>query len=263
MQRAVSLFVNCFERDYRSVLAPGFMRAKAAQFRFPFTRVIVTINNTQDPEGAVRLAAEATRRGEIDGFFEVSKELPGALRLCGLRGADLGVVRHYMDFALVAVKHAVPDYLLYCCAEVDLATPFDWVSDAVAKLEADPTLLVANPSWGSDPTGAERESLRRDGDHWVGLGFSDQCFLADAKRLAAPIYGYQHDAGSRYPMSDLGDIFEKRVDAYMRHHNLLRISDTRVFYNHAGVEGAGYPRLPLLQRILRRGRRIIGAGKAN
>ena len=58
-------------------------------------------------------------------------------------------------------------------------------------------------------------------------------------------------------MSDLGDIFEKRVDAYMRHQNLLRISDSRVFYNHAGVEGLGYPRLPLFRRLVRKGRKLL------
>jgi len=258
MSARVSLFVNCFERDYRRVLAPGFMKAKAGQFEFPFERVVVTLNNIIDSAAAVHLAQEATRRGEIDEYIDVAAALPRALEQCGLAMRDLGLVRHYMDFALVAVACAAPDDLLYCCAEVDLLTPFDWISDAVEKLEADPRLLVANPSWASDPGGAQREALLRDGDHWVGVGFSDQCFLADAGRLANPIYHHKHEAGGRYPMSDLGDIFEKRVDAYMRHHNLLRISDARVFYNHAGVEGQGYPKLPLLRRIIRKGRRLLG-----
>lgn len=258
MEKRVSLFVNCFERDYRQVLAPGFMRAKASQFEFPFHRVVVTLNNILDPEDARARARSAVQTGEIDEFVEVAKLLPKALEVSGLRESDLGLIRHYMDFALVAVTHALPDYLLYCCAEVDLVTPFDWISDAVGKLESDRRLLVANPSWASDPAGAERESHWRDGDHWVGPGFSDQCFLADSTRLAAPIYNYKHEAGSRYPMSDIGDIFEKRVDAYMRHNGLLRISDSRVFYTHAGVEGQGYPRLPLVRRILRRGARLLG-----
>jgi hypothetical protein len=257
MEKRVSLFVNCFERDYRQVLAPGFMRAKASQFKFPFNRVVVTLNNILDPEDARARARKALHLGEVHEFVEVEKMLPEALKVSGLKISDLGLVKHYLDFALVAATHALPDYLLYCCAEVDLVTPFDWVSEAVRKLEADRSLLVANPSWASDPAGAERESFRRDGDHWVGSGFSDQCFLADSTRLAAPIYKYKHEAGNRYPMSDIGDIFEKRVDAYMRHHGLMRISDARVFYAHAGVEGRGYPRPPLALRILRRGARLL------
>lgn len=261
MNARVSLFVNCFERDYRQVLGVGFMKAKAGQFQFPFARVTVTLNNIADAALAVTLAKGAVERGEIDGYIEVAEALPQALEWCGLALRDLGLVRHYMDFALVAVTQAAPGYLLYCCAEVDLVTPFDWVSDAVAKMESDPRILVANPCWASDPDGARRESVRRDGHYWLGHGFSDQCFLADACRLAAPIYRYKHEAGGRYPMSDLGDIFEKRLDAYMRHHNLLRISDSRVFYNHAGLEGLSYPKLPLMRRILRKVRRLFGFHK--
>jgi hypothetical protein len=263
MNARVSLFVNCFERDYRQVLGPGFMRMKSNQFRFPFEKVIVTLNNIADTASAVALAKEAVGRREIDEYIEVAEALPNALEKSGLSLRDLGLVRHYMDFALVAVTCAAPGYLLYCCAEVDLITPFDWVTDAVAKMESDSRILVANPSWGSDPGGAQRESLRRDGHYWLGSGFSDQCFLVDAGRLAAPIYRYKHDAGGRYPMSDLGDIFEKRVDAYMRHHNLLRISDSRIFYNHAGVEGLGYPKLPLMRRILRKGKKLLDFHKVN
>lgn len=263
MSARVSLFVNCFERDYRRVLAPGFMKAKAGQFQFPFERVVVTLNNIADSTAAVALAQEARRRGELDEFIEVAAALPAALEKCGLSLRDLGLVRHYMDFALVAVAAAAPHFLLYCCAEVDLLTPFDWITDAVAKLGADPRLLVANPSWASDPGGAQRESIARNGDHWVGMGFSDQCFLADAGRLAAPIYHHKHAAGERYPMSDLGDTFEKRLDAYMLHHGLLRLSDARVFYNHAGIEGANYPKLPLFRRILRKGKKVLGFQKAS
>lgn len=263
MSARVSLFVNCFERDYRQVLEAGFMKAKAGQFHFPFARVIVTLNNIVDAASAVTLAKAAVGRGEIDEYIEVAEALPAALEKCGLALRDLGLVRHYMDFALVAVTHAAPGYLLYCCAEVDLVTPFDWVSDAVAKMESDQRILVANPCWASDLAGAERESLGRDGHYWFGNGFSDQCFLVDAGRLAAPIYRYKHETGSRYPMSDLGDIFEKRVDAYMRHRNLLRISDSRIFYNHAGVEGLGYPKLPLMNRIFRRGKRLLGFHRFN
>ena len=254
MPPRVQLFVNCFERDYRQVLAPGFLAAKAAQFQFPFFKRVVTLNNIRAMHEALALARSAVQRGEVEAFIEVESALPSALSRCGLRMCDLGVVRHYVDFALVAVAQAAPDYLLYCCAEVDLLKPSDWITPALEMLRANPGCLVANPSWASDPVGAEREAVRKEGAYFLGHGFSDQCFLADASRLARPVYRFKHPAGDRYPMSDLGDIFEKRMDAYMRHENLLRITDSRVFYRHLGREGTGYPRAPLMQRV---GRRIL------
>jgi len=252
MQKPVSLYVNCFERDYRKVLSPGFMAEKASQFRYPFSRVVVSINNVLDHAHAKGMAEAAVKRREIDAYLEVERLLPMALSTCGLKARDLGVVRHYIDFALVAVVSAQPGYLLYCCAEVEMAEPFDWITPAIDVFRKNRDILVANPLWESDPSGVERESLRRDGCHFVGRGFSDQCFLVDAERLAKPVYRYKHPTGDRYPMSDLGDIFEKRVDAYMRNEGLLRLTDPRASYIHRGVEGVGYPSPPLWMRLRRR-----------
>ena len=110
MTKHTSLFVNCFERDYRQVLSPGFMFRKAAQFRYPFARSVVTINNVQDRKDALKLAGHAVERGEITEFLEVEKSLPEALEICGIKPRHLGKVRHYLDFALVAVVRAAPDF---------------------------------------------------------------------------------------------------------------------------------------------------------
>jgi hypothetical protein len=254
----VQLFVNCFERDYKEVLAPGFMHHKAAQFCHPFARRVVTLNNIKNMERARLMAREAVWRGEIDAFLDVSACLPGALAVCGLALSDLGAVKHYIDFALVAVTQAAPDFLLYCCAEVELLEPSDWISTALNKLQDNPDYFVANPSWASDPEGSQRESISRDGDHWVGNGFSDQCFLADARRLARPIYRRHHPSGARYPLSDLGDIFEKRVDAYMRTEGLLRLTNANARYLHRGSEGQGYPKKPLRHRLACAFKRVLG-----
>ena len=251
-QKSVSFFVNCFERDYRKVLSPGFIKAKALQFRYPFIRRVVTINNVKNRQDALTLAQAAIKRGEIDLYLEVEKELPAALTQCGLSIDKLHLIRHYIDFALVAVVAAQDGYLLYCAPEVDLLQPFDWISPALHKLNGNPDFLVANPTWASDLPGAARESLHRDGIHFVGYGFSDQCFLIDAARLAKPVYGFVHPAGVRYPMSDLGDIFEKRIDAYMRCTGLLRLTDPRAFYIHEGPEGMSYPKKPFILSIKNR-----------
>jgi hypothetical protein len=252
MSQPISLFVNCFERDYREVLAPGFMKAKAAQFRHPFTRRVVTINNVTDCTDALTRAAEAVKRGEIDAFLEVDKMLPAALKLCGVTLRQLGPVKHYTDFALVAVVNAAPGFLLYCCAEVDLVEACDWITPALEKLSSDPKYLIANPAWGTSLAGVEREALFKSGEYFVGHGFSDQCFLVDASRLAKDVYGFSHPSGDRYPLSQMGEVFEQRVDAYMRHAGLLRLTDPRVSYLHKGAEGLGYPKLPLWRRFQRK-----------
>ena len=238
------------------------MARKAGQFKFPFSRIVVTINNVQDKRRALHLAAAAVQRREINEFLEVEKCLPRALEICGLQPRQLGAIRHYIDFALVAVVAAAPGYLLYCCAEVEMVRGDDWITPALDKLEGDSQYLVANPAWGNDPAAVEREALYKSGEYFVGHGFSDQCFLLDAARLAKKVYGHSHESGSRYPLSGLGAVFEQRVDAYMRHEGLLRLTDPRASYNHIGPEGLGYPRLPIWRRIQRKIRQICKRGAA-
>ena len=257
MTPRASLFVNCFERDYRQVLSPGFMQAKAAQFNYAFNRIVVTINNVNDRQNAFRSARAAVARREIDQFLEVEHCLPRALEVCGLKPQQLGRVRHYIDFALVAVVNAAPDYLLYCCAEVDLLHGGDWITPAVEKLESEPRFLIANPSWTADSSVIETEALFKSGEYFAGPGFSDQCFLASANRLAAKIYGFKHASGSRYPLSGMGEVFEQRIDAYMRNNGLLRLTDPRAQYIHRGPEGTGYPQLPLWKRVQRKFRNLL------
>lgn len=256
----VDFYVNCFERDYRLVLAEGFMQQKTRAMCRNFARVVVTINNVQDPQDATRLALKAVERGEISTFLFVADALPKALEQCGLTLRSLGRVRHYVDFALVAVATAQAEFLVYCCAEVEMEQPMDWITPAIEKLKSNPLLLVANPAWATDPQGADREALLSEGPYRLGYGFSDQIFLVRADRLRRPVYNYRHPAGERYPMSDIGDIFEKRVDAYMRCEGLLRLTDTRAFYRHRGPEGTGYPRAAFWKRALRR---IRSLGKAS
>ena len=258
----VELFVNCFERDYRQVLSEGFMRGKARSMRHEFARIVLTINNVEDRQNASRLAIQAVERGEVSAFLFVADELPRALECCGLTLRDLGRVRHYIDFALVAVCCAETEFLLYCCAEVEMEQPADWITPAREKLRTNPLLLVANPAWASDPAGVEREALLSEGPYQLGYGFSDQIFLVRCERLCRPVYGYRHPAGERYPMSDVGDIFEKRVDAFMRCEGLLRLTDTRAHYRHRGPEGTGYPRAAVWRRALRRMRRLGAVSQA-
>jgi hypothetical protein len=256
------LFVNCFERDYRQVLSPGFMQAKAAQFHYAFHRIVVTINNVNDRQNALRLADAAVTRREIDNFLEVEQCLPRALDVCGLKAQQLGRVRHYIDFALVAVVNAAPHYLLYCCAEVDLLRGGDWVTSALEKLQNEPRFLIANPAWTADSSAIESEALFKSGEYFAGNGFSDQCFLANANRLAAKIYGFKHPSGSRYPLSGMGEVFEQRIDAYMRTNGLLRLTDPRVQYIHHGPEGTGYPQLPLWKRVQRKLHNLLSVPRA-
>jgi len=244
----VDLVVNCFERTYRGVLDGELLRDVAAESHFPFANRTVLINNVDDRSDAQARADAAVARGALDRSVFVADELEGALEQTGLGREDLGRVAHYSDAPLVAVTMPGAPWLVYWDADVHLREPADWITPAIELMERDPRVLVANPNW-VDAT-LDREAVEQAGDFTLGQGFSDQLFLARRSELASPIYGQRCLALYRYPLSHVADVFEARVDAYMRHADRLRATYRPVTYVHpAEGAGASYPAESMRERL--------------
>jgi len=229
---SVDCYIDCWEGSYRKLLAPGILGERYARHCYPFARRVLTINNVDDKHEALGLAEAAIARGECDEYIVVADELPLALKRCELRLKDIASLMHFTDFLLVTVMTAKADFVLHVAGDVQLVRPFDWVSGAIAKLEESPQFFVANPEIGDHPGWSEQTALRFEDPYWVSCGFSDQCFLGVTARYAAPIYNQWNLMSYRFPMSTIGRIFEARVDAYMHNNKLLRITDSRVAYEH-------------------------------
>lgn len=255
----VDLVVNCFERTYRAVLGGELLKEIAAQNCFAFASRTVLINNVADRAEAQRLGDAAVARGAIDRFVFVADHLDDALARTGLMRTDLGRVLHYSDAPLVAAALPGASWLLYWDADVRLREPIDWIDPAIALMERDPRVLVANPNW-VDPT-LEREAVEQVGDFTLGQGFSDQLFLARRADLAQPIYRRRCLALYRYPLSHVADVFEARVDAHMRHDGRLRATYRPATYVHP-TEGAGasYPAQSIGERMRGVWHRAVLAG---
>jgi hypothetical protein len=240
----VDLCVTCYERTYRDVLAPGyFERAVAGQARV-FARRTAVINNVSDRADAELLARALHERGELDAWFFVADRLAAALEVTGLQAAELGRAPYFADWGLVLVTVPGPDWFVHVDAEVRMLEPVDWVTPAIGAMDADRRVMVANPRWHT-PSGVrdtlEHETLEQAGDFALGLGFSDQVFLARRSELAAPIYRQRCVAMRRYPMINVSPSFEARIDAWMRHHGRLRATYRPGLYMHPPEIGDGYP----------------------
>ncbi|HTC73145.1 MAG TPA: hypothetical protein VK655_09670 [Solirubrobacteraceae bacterium] len=226
----VDLVVNTFERNYRAVLTPGFFRRIEDQSCFPFTSRVALINNVVDLADAEARAEALVKTGELRSYCLVDQMLPRALSVTGLRERDLGRLRHYSDCSLVAVTLPDAPWLLYWDPDIYLEQPLDWVTPAIERMEEDRRVMVANPLW-EDPT-LDRTTLGYDGDFALGRGFSDQIYLVRRAEFAAPIYRQRCIARYRYPVSAISYVFEARVDAWMRHHDRLRLTYLPARYRH-------------------------------
>ena len=241
---AVDFVVNTYERTYRDVLAPGRLATLAADHGHAFERRTVVINNVADRADAERLARSLAQAGELDAWFFVEDRIAQALATTGLGSGDLGRAPYFADWGLVAVTLPGPDWIVHCDPEVRLLEPCDWVSPSLQLMQEDARVLAANPRWHA-PTPAHDtlagETLETERGFAIGLGFSDQLFLARRSELAAPIYAQRCVASRRYPMANVSLSFEARIDAWMRHHERVRATYLGATYAHPDEIGEAYP----------------------
>lgn len=256
----VDLVVNCFERTYREVLAPGRVSAIEADNRVRFERRTVLVNNVDSRQDAADMAESRVRAGEIDRWAFVEDVLGTALIRTGLSRSDLGPVPYFTDWALVAVTVEGPDYVLLWDADVRLREPSDWITPSLELMNRDPRVLIANPNWEHPNIGTF--TFEVDGNFHLGHGASDQVMLGRRSELGRPIYGDRTLALRRYPVSHLADIFEARIDSHLRRRGRLRASYRPVVYVHGSEMGTSYPPRSLGARFQQeRDRMIIRALK--
>ena len=175
----VDFAVNCYERTYREVLAPGFIAlVLAAQQQFPFSTITALVNNVNDRIDAERLAA----RAGVSRVVFVEDRLAVALAQTGLRPRHLARLPHFTDCCLVAATLDGPEWLAYWDAEATLDEPHDWITPSLTYMADHPEIAVANPDNWHEGLAAE-EALRIDGQFAIGYGFSDVAFLARRSEL--------------------------------------------------------------------------------
>jgi hypothetical protein len=261
MSPPVDLVVNCFERSYRKVLAPGFFARIAADNARAFASRTVVINNVDDRADATALAQARVDAGEIDRYVFVADRRVRALAQCGLTQHELQPIPYFTDFAIVAATLDGPDWMLMWDADLRLREPADWVTPAIELMERDPRIMVANPNWPVD--NLDDFTQETDGPFAIGQGFTDQAFLGRRSELGRPIYRQRCVALRRYPLSYVGAIFEARVDAHMRHAGRLRATYRDAVYEHEVEMGTSWPSLTLRERALQaRDHAIIGVLRA-
>ena len=260
MSHAVDLLINCYERTYREVLTAERFAAAQADNVAPIARRTALVNNVLDRADAQARADALIAEGGLDAVFFVEDHLDDALARTGLTREDLGPVPYFTDWALVAACLPGPEWLLHWDAEVRLRAPLDWVTPAIALMERDARVLIANPNW-PDPT-LDSHTLEEAGPFALGHGFSDQVFLARRSELARPIYRDRTLARLRYPVAHLGDIFEARIDSHLRRSGRLRATHREATYEHPVEMGMAYPRRSLGETARYARNRAVSRGLA-
>jgi hypothetical protein len=230
--RRVTIETKVWERDWAARLhSSGF--SLVYELNEIKCHRLLWINNVLNPALVKDASEHWIRQGQLDVVEEVLPRLSSALNHFGLAESDLGLGLYYSSAELVGVFTCETEYLCHFAGDCRLAHKSDWIERGIAMLEARPDICVVNPIWNGNVEEAMSEAQSWDDDYAYGYGFSDQCYLIRTGELRNADLRTMHPESERYPTYG-GDLFEKRVDSWMRANGLKRATDLRTCYVHLG-----------------------------
>ena len=236
----VTFETQCWENDYEYILTGDRLKQSIANCNYKFAKRQVIINKVYNRKKVHALAEQCKQDGIIDEYYFAADYIKPALKQFGVKRSSFKGGYYYSRCQYVGLYLAETDYVLHFTTDswIDQPNNSTWIQEATELMDANPQYACANPSWiisrngvtfGKE--GAKDESTSELDNWYVGYGFSDNCYMVPTKLFKQPIYNEHHPASERYPVY-AGQCFEKRVDSYMRNHNLLRLSYKTLWYSH-------------------------------
>jgi hypothetical protein len=242
---SVTLETKCWEGDWERLLKTDWLLKLAERNSFPFTERVIMINNVTDYEKVCSYAEQAVKQGWITRYVVVKDYAEEALEFFQLTPQSLGKGYIYSIAELVSIYLCRTEFLLHFAGDTTLHQPCDWIPCAISLMSSDSRIKVANLTWNENYLQAKAESSTENDDFYLGYGFSDQSYLIKTTDFREPIYNETNVASERYPAYG-GELFEKRVDSWMRNHQYLRAT-----YKHGSYIHETRP-LSLMERLERK-----------
>lgn len=229
LKNDITFETGCYEKDYRYILTDDHIRNITNGWHYPFSKVVIIINNVKDIDDAKR---RADKLKSIDEYYVVSECEDKALEFFNVKKSDFVDGWKYSAVPLVGVYVCDTKWLLFCTNDVSpIANDSTWMSMAMRIMDEKHRIFVANPIWDWKHDEAINEAEVQTADWYVGYGFSDQCFLIKASEKEKIDLSLQHHTGIKYPKY-ASEHFEKKINAYMRNNGLLRITYKHTAYHH-------------------------------
>jgi hypothetical protein len=226
----VTFEVKVYENDWKYILYGGYLEKLINNCNHDFYCKQLIINNVKNIDEVRKYAEKKIREGVIDKVIVVNEHETTVLNHFNLKKDSFEGGFYYSIAELTGIYFCETDYLLHFSSDSYVKNiGFDWIKLAVENLEKNEGFIVANPTWNNKFEEAKSESDYEINDFFVGFGFSDQCYLIKSSCFKSDIYNEKNIKSDRYPKYG-GELFEKRVDAFMRNSGNLRITSNNVSY---------------------------------
>ncbi|KQL38027.1 hypothetical protein AN960_13770 [Bacillus sp. FJAT-25509] len=230
-QSEVTFETKCYEKDWEILLKTDRLEKMIEYNQFQFKEKILYINNVQDVREVSRHADKLIARNVLSSYVIVDDFSKEALNYFDVTKESFKGGYYYSISELVSIYLCNTEYLLHFSSDSILEKPFNWIDLSLLKLQVDERIKVANPVWNGNIFEAKQESIDEDENFYIGYGFSDQCYLIRTNDFKNKIYNEKNPISERYPIYG-GELFEKRVDAWMRNNHFKRITFKHGNYIH-------------------------------
>lgn len=235
---AVTFETKVWEKDWDLIMKTPFLRRTIERCGDPISKRVLYINNVENVQKVIKAANHLISKGVIDNWILVEDYVEQALSYFNLSKEKLGVGYYYSIAELVSIYLCDTKYLLHFSGDATIlkGASRDWLAQGVRVLEDNPHVVVFNLAWTDEFQAMREESESEDENCFYGYGFSDQMYLIRAVDYKQKIYEYYNAASERYPKF-AGELFEKRVDSWMRENQFLRAT-----YKHGNYLHENFPR---------------------
>ena len=240
----ITFETKCWEKDWRYLLKTNIIKKNIARNNYPFEKKVLMINNVLNYKIVTRAADKLISNGILTDYFLVDDYADKTLEFFNLTKEDLGNGYYYSISELVSIFLCTTKYLLHYSSDSKLKTKSNWINWALEEFNKDDKIKVANLTWNEKFDAAYNESIDENEKFYKGFGFSDQCYLIKTNDFRKCIYKENNPESKRYPFYG-GELFEKRVDSWMRNNHYYRIT-----YKHGSYYHKNFP-TNIIKKILR------------
>jgi len=230
---SITFETKVWENDWELILKTSHLAEQISRQNYAFDSKVLFINNVHDRSLVEASAQNLVNKAVIDKYVYVDEYAAEALKFFRLSREKLGVGYYYSIAELVSIYLSTTDYILHFSGDsiTEKNTSSHWLQASLDLLETRLDVKVCNLTWNKRYAEAKSESSSEDADFYYGYGFSDQMYLVRTMDFRAPIYDELNIASQRYPKYG-GELFEKRVDAWMRNNNFIRATYKHASYLH-------------------------------
>jgi hypothetical protein len=174
----VTFETKVWENDWEYILSGHYMQEIIKRCQYNFTKKIVIINNVSDIEKVTFHAKKLINRGIIDEVYSADNYANQVLDFFNLEQESFKGGYRYSISELVSIYLCETPFLLHFAGDSYMAkNQNDWISNAIAIIESDNQVSVANASWDRTFNEPRTESNCEFEAFFKGYGFSDQCFF--------------------------------------------------------------------------------------